>query len=94
MTTKKEVEAERNRQKIESLKRKGKLDSLRDKIIFVSSLGIGIPATALGGIEFLEPALLNIIINGKEVGLVGLLLVGGPGAVKAFIKAIKVADDV
>ncbi|ELA9815214.1 hypothetical protein HYO33_23180 [Vibrio parahaemolyticus] len=93
MATKKDVEAERNRQKIAEIKRKGNISAIRSYIISGCCIVAGIPMVAIGGIEFVEPAFLDLVTNGAEVFGYGSALLGGPGAVKVIGNVVNSVNE-
>ena len=82
MATKKDVEAERNIQEIAKIQREGKIAAVRSYLVSGCSVMAGIPMFAIGGLEYIEPDMLDLVKNGFEFLGYGAVLVGGPGAMK------------
>ena len=89
-----DLEREERVQKVRLLRRRGNLAAVRDHVLFWGSMICGAPAFIIGGIEYLEPNLLDIVSDGKLVGAIGLGLLAGPKVVSRAVQIAKTISDV
>ena len=85
--TKRDLEIAKNDAKLRSIKRAANLAALNDYIGFVVSKALGLTGLVVGGLEYLSPDLLPIVLPKPSfIAGAGLALLTGKGLISFISK--------
>lgn len=88
--TRKDVVSVRNQMEIERIKRRARISAWSDYIEFIVSKTVGLGGLVIGGLEWLDPALLPIVIQRPAlIAGGGLALLIGKSILSLLSKAEK-----